>query len=109
MGLQMPKSLKLDNPGATLRPGGREPFVAVIEPVRMSKTADATVESGSMPQRLAVDGCSKETLEFLRSPHVTVFSSSFLALGIAETDCDRLPAFTGGSGNDGVQKMLPNP
>jgi NitT/TauT family transport system ATP-binding protein len=55
MGLQMPKSLKPDNPGATLRPGGREPFVAVIEPVRMSKTADAMVESGSMPQRLAVD------------------------------------------------------
>ncbi len=55
MGLQMPRSLKPDNPGATLRPDGREPFVAPIEPVRMSKTADATVESVPSPQRLAVD------------------------------------------------------
>jgi NitT/TauT family transport system ATP-binding protein len=55
MGLQMPRSLKPGNPGATLRPDGREPFVAAIEPVRMSKPADATVESVPSPQRLAVD------------------------------------------------------
>src|SRR3982074_2827577 len=55
MALQMPKSLKLDSPSVTLRPDGREPFVAPIEAVRMSKTAEATAESGSMPQRLAVD------------------------------------------------------
>ena len=55
MGLQMPRSLKPGNSGATLRPDGREPFVAAIEPVRMSKTADATVESTPSPQRLAVD------------------------------------------------------
>jgi NitT/TauT family transport system ATP-binding protein len=55
MALQMPKSLKLDSPSVTLRPDGREPFVAPIEAVRMSKTAGATAESGSMPQRLAVD------------------------------------------------------
>jgi NitT/TauT family transport system ATP-binding protein len=51
----MPRSLKPANSGATLRPDGREPFVAAIEPVRMSKTADATVESVPSPQRLAVD------------------------------------------------------
>jgi NitT/TauT family transport system ATP-binding protein len=51
----MPRSLKPGNSGATLRPDGREPFVAAIEPVRMSKTADATVESVPSPQRLAVD------------------------------------------------------
>jgi NitT/TauT family transport system ATP-binding protein len=55
MGLHMSRSLKLDNPGATLRPDGRESFVAAIEPVRMSKTADATVESVPSPPRLAVD------------------------------------------------------
>jgi NitT/TauT family transport system ATP-binding protein len=55
MALQMPKSLKLDNPGVTLRPRGREAFVAPIEAVRMDKTADATAESGSLPQRLAID------------------------------------------------------
>jgi NitT/TauT family transport system ATP-binding protein len=38
-----------------LRPDGRELFVAPIEPTRMSKSAFATAESGSMPQRLAVD------------------------------------------------------
>jgi NitT/TauT family transport system ATP-binding protein len=52
---QMPKSLKLDHPGATLPAGGQEPFVAAIEPVRMENTADATAESVSPPQRLAVD------------------------------------------------------
>jgi NitT/TauT family transport system ATP-binding protein len=55
MALPMPKSLKPDSPGVTLRPDERVPFVAPIEPVRMSKPADATVESGSTPQRLAVD------------------------------------------------------
>jgi NitT/TauT family transport system ATP-binding protein len=55
MALHMPKSLMPDNPGVTLRPGGREPFVASIEPVRMNKTADASVEPVASPQRLAVD------------------------------------------------------
>src|SRR6202048_834218 len=55
MALPRPKSLKPGNPGVTLRPDGREPFVAPIEPIRMSNTADATAQSGSMPQRLAVD------------------------------------------------------
>jgi NitT/TauT family transport system ATP-binding protein len=55
MALQMPKSLKPDHPGATLRPDGREPFVARNESVRMSNDAGATVEPVSMPQRLAVD------------------------------------------------------
>jgi NitT/TauT family transport system ATP-binding protein len=55
MALHMPKSLKPDNPGVTLRPRGREAFVAPIEAVRMDKTADATAVSGSMPQRLAID------------------------------------------------------
>jgi len=51
----MSRLLKPGNPGATLRPDGPEPFVAAVEPVRMSKTADATVESVPSPQRLAVD------------------------------------------------------
>ena len=51
----MPKSLKRDTPGVTLRPRGRESFVALIEAVRMDKTADATAEPGSLPQRLAID------------------------------------------------------
>jgi NitT/TauT family transport system ATP-binding protein len=55
MALQMPKSLKVDHPGATLCPDGQEPFVAPIEPVRMNKTANVMVESGRMPQHLAVD------------------------------------------------------
>jgi NitT/TauT family transport system ATP-binding protein len=55
MALPMPKSLKPDNPGVTLRPDERESFVARSEPARMGKTADATVELGSTPQRLAVD------------------------------------------------------
>ena len=53
--LQRPKSLKRNDPGATLRSDGREPFVAPIEPSRMNRPADVTVESGSIPQRLAVD------------------------------------------------------
>src|ERR1700733_4266129 len=55
MALQMPNPLKLEHPDVTLRPGGREPFVTAIEPVRMSKAADATAEPVSSPQRLAVD------------------------------------------------------
>jgi NitT/TauT family transport system ATP-binding protein len=55
MALQLPKSLKPDNPGVTLRMDERESFVARGEPVRMSKEADATVDLGSSPQRLAVD------------------------------------------------------
>jgi NitT/TauT family transport system ATP-binding protein len=55
MALQMPKSLKPVDPRVTLRPDGRKPFVTSIEAARMSKTADATAESGSMPQRLAVE------------------------------------------------------
>jgi NitT/TauT family transport system ATP-binding protein len=55
MALQMPKSLKPDTPGVTLRPRGRESLVAPIEAVRMDKTADATAQPGSMPQRLAID------------------------------------------------------
>ena len=55
MALQMPKSLKPDTPGVTLRPRGRESLVAPIEAVRMDKIADATAKPGSMPQRLAID------------------------------------------------------
>jgi NitT/TauT family transport system ATP-binding protein len=55
MALQMPKSLKPEHPDATLRPDGREPFVALIEPAGMNNTADSVAESGSTPQRLAVD------------------------------------------------------
>ena len=55
MALQMSKSLKLDVPGATLRPDGEKPFVTVIEPVRMTQTADASIEPVASPQRLAVD------------------------------------------------------
>jgi NitT/TauT family transport system ATP-binding protein len=55
MALQMPKSLMPDNPGVTLRPDERGSFVARGEPVRMSRAADATVDLGSTPQRLAVD------------------------------------------------------
>jgi NitT/TauT family transport system ATP-binding protein len=53
--LQRSKSLKLNDPGATLRSDGREPFVAPIESLCMNKPADLTDESGSIPQRLAVD------------------------------------------------------
>jgi NitT/TauT family transport system ATP-binding protein len=54
MALQMPKSLKPEHPDATLRPDGREP-VASIEPARMNMTAKPVAESGTTPQRLAVD------------------------------------------------------
>jgi len=47
----MPKLLKPSDPGVTLRPDRREPFVARSEPARMNKTA----KSDSLPQRLAVD------------------------------------------------------
>src|SRR5450756_97906 len=53
--LQMPKSLKPGDPGARLRADERERLVAPIEAACMNKSADVTVESGSMPQRLAVD------------------------------------------------------
>jgi NitT/TauT family transport system ATP-binding protein len=55
MALQMPKSLKPDGPGVTLRADELASFVARGEPVRMSKQADATVDLDSTPQRLAVD------------------------------------------------------
>jgi len=55
MALPLPKLLKRDDPGATLRADGREPFVVRSEPAGMSNVADATVEPVSMPQRLAVD------------------------------------------------------
>ena len=55
MALQMPKPLKPDIPGVTLRPRGRDAFVAPIEAVCMNKTVDATAEPGSLPQRLAID------------------------------------------------------
>jgi NitT/TauT family transport system ATP-binding protein len=51
----MLKSLKRNDPGATLRPDERDSSVAVIEPVSMNNAASAIVESVSPPQRLAVD------------------------------------------------------
>jgi NitT/TauT family transport system ATP-binding protein len=47
--------IEAGHPDVRLRPGGREPFVTAIEPVRMSKAADATAEPVFSPQRLAVD------------------------------------------------------
>src|SRR5467141_4840783 len=55
MALQVPKSLKPDNPRVTLRPGGRGSFVAPIEAVRMNGPADVTAESVALTPRLAVD------------------------------------------------------
>ena len=55
MALQVPKSLKPDNPRVTLRPGGRELFVTPIETVRMNKPADVMAESVALTPRLAVD------------------------------------------------------
>ena len=55
MALQVPKSLKPDNPRVTLRPGGRGSFVTPIETVRMNKPADVTAESVALTPRLAVD------------------------------------------------------
>ena len=55
MALSLPKSLKLDDPGATLRPDGREPFGSVIEPVRMNTTPATMADSLASPLRLAVD------------------------------------------------------
>ena len=55
MTLQLPKSLKPNDPGVTLRGDGRESFAARNQPVHMSNEAAAAVESVSTPQRLAVD------------------------------------------------------
>ena len=55
MALKMPKPLKPDNSGATLRPDGRGAFV-VTKPVRMTDAAATmTAKTGSSPQTLAVD------------------------------------------------------
>jgi len=55
MAMQMPKSLKPVDRRATLQADGGAPFAALTEPVRMNRIADATAQSGSLPQRLAVD------------------------------------------------------
>jgi NitT/TauT family transport system ATP-binding protein len=55
MALQMPKSLKPDDPGVTLLPDGTEPLVASNEVVRMNKAADATAQPVVSPQRFAVE------------------------------------------------------
>jgi NitT/TauT family transport system ATP-binding protein len=55
MMLQLPKSLKPNDPGVTLRGDGRESFAARNQPVHMSNEAAAAVESVSTPRRLAVD------------------------------------------------------
>jgi NitT/TauT family transport system ATP-binding protein len=55
MTLQLPKSLKPNDPGVTLRGDGRESFAARNQPVHMSNEAAAAVESVSTPRRLAVD------------------------------------------------------
>src|SRR5450432_4182582 len=55
MALLVPKSLKPDNPRVTLRPDGRGSFVTLVEPVRMSKLAEATPQTDPTPRRLAVD------------------------------------------------------
>jgi NitT/TauT family transport system ATP-binding protein len=55
MVLPMPISLKSDDPGATLQADGRDPFLNMAEPVRMSNAAEATNRTDPAPQRLAVD------------------------------------------------------
>jgi NitT/TauT family transport system ATP-binding protein len=55
MALQTRKSLKPAHQRVTLRPDERAPLVAPVERSRMSREAIATLESASMPQRLAVD------------------------------------------------------
>ncbi len=55
MALETRKSLKQGRQRVTLRRDERAPFVAPIERLRMSNEAIATLESVSMPQRLAVD------------------------------------------------------
>jgi NitT/TauT family transport system ATP-binding protein len=55
MALPMPNSLKPFDPDVTLRPDERKSFVAPVKAVRMSNEADATPQSASTPQRLAVD------------------------------------------------------
>ena len=93
MALPMPKSLKPENPEVMLRPDGRELFVAPIEPTRMSKSAVATAESGSMPQRLAVDVRSV-SLTFETSDG-KVEALSNVSLGIADGE---FVSFIGPSG-----------
>src|SRR5450432_585669 len=55
MALPMPTSLQSDNPNATLQADDRVPFVTLVEPVRMSKLAEATPQTDPTPRRLAVD------------------------------------------------------
>jgi NitT/TauT family transport system ATP-binding protein len=55
MGLRIPKALKQDNPGVTLRHDVRESFVASTGPTGMNNPADARAESMVSDQRLAVD------------------------------------------------------
>ena len=55
MALPKPTSLQFDDPGATLRPDGREPFFTVVEPVRMSDVAEAKTQTDPVPRHLAVD------------------------------------------------------
>jgi NitT/TauT family transport system ATP-binding protein len=58
MGLRIPKALKQDNPGVTLRRDVRESFVASTGPTGMNNPADARAESTASAQRLAVDVCN---------------------------------------------------
>jgi NitT/TauT family transport system ATP-binding protein len=55
MMLPMTKPLKLDDTGVTLRADERLSFVTPTEPASMSNLANATAESVSPPQHLAVD------------------------------------------------------
>jgi NitT/TauT family transport system ATP-binding protein len=55
MGLRIPKALKQDNPGVTLRRDVRESFVASTGPTGMNNPAAARAESTGSPRRLAVD------------------------------------------------------
>jgi len=55
MALETRKSLKQGRQRVTLRRDERAPFVAPIERLRMSNEAIATLETISMPRRLAVD------------------------------------------------------
>jgi ABC-type glutathione transport system ATPase component len=55
MALRIPKALKQDNLGVTLRRDVRESFVASTGPTGMNNPADARAESTASAQRLAVD------------------------------------------------------